>query len=863
MNLLNRLTIKNLKLNKKRTLVTIIGIILSTALITGVATLVSSFRSTIIEYEKQHSGDYHYVFYNVPADDLKYIYNNRNVDEVYLSEDLGYSLLNGGKNEDKPYLYLKAYSKGSIEKLGISLVEGRLPENDNEVVISSHIKSNGGVEYKIGDELDLNLGERISDGESLGQGVALEDVENEEFVPKSEKTYKIVGIIERPNFDVEPYSAPGYTVLTILSDKYITNNLNVYVRYKDVKKHIATTAQIIGIDEQVMKRMTDPSNGMISESDAEAFGNAKYSFSENDGLIRWENLEFKESTTNTLYAVSAVVIVIIIVTSVFCIRNSFEISITEKTRQYGMLASVGATSKQIKKNVLYEGLILGIIGIPVGILSGLVAIFILLKVISNILKDFLGIEFIYTTSFLAIVISIVLASITIYLSARKSAKKASKISPIEAIRNTDDIKIKAKKLRTPKIIKSLFGVGGDISYKNLKRNRKKYRTTVISIIVSVSIFIAMSAFVQYAFGATSVYYKDYDYNLVVNASESDINQLLEIAKNDTVKKYSITRQLVLDVSGKELTNHYTNEKKSADESIGVINSDNEKDYITIVAVGKEEYMRFLNKNGLKYEDVKDKVILNDSNKTYIDSKKAYSMYRIYDYKKGDHINASIDDKSIDLEIAAIVDSVPMGLQNGYYSNGMLIVSDEFFDKYKTKDDMSASLYVDSSAPSELEEIAKKSSAAKYVENIETMAKEQSAMWLVISIFLYGFIAVISLIGVTNIFNTITTNMELRQKEFANLKSIGMTKKEFNRMIRLESMLYGGKALIIGIPIGIGLSYLLFKSFDIGYEMTYELPLKAIGISIIAVVVLIWVIMRFSLKKINKQNIIETIRKDNI
>lgn len=499
--------------------------------------------------------------------------------------------MNGGKNEDKPYLYLKAYSKGSIEKLGISLVEGRLPENDNEVVISSHIKSNGGVEYKIGDELDLNLGERISDGESLGQGVALEDVENEEFVPKSEKTYKIVGIIERPNFDVEPYRAPGYTVLTILSDKYVTNNLNVYVRYKDVKKHITTTAQIIGIDEQVMKRITDPSNGMISESDAEAFGNAKYSFSENDGLLRWENLEFNESTTNTLYAVSAVVIVII-VTSVFCIKNSFEISITEKTRQYGMLASVGATSKQIKKNVLYEGLILGIIGIPVGILSGLVAIFILLKVISNILKDFAGIEFIYATSFLAIAISIVLASITIYLSARKSAKKASKISPIEAIRNTDDIKIKAKKLRSPKIIKRLFGVGGDISYKNLKRNRKKYRTTVISIIVSVSIFIAMSAFVQYAFDATSVYYKNYDYNLVINASESDINQLLEIAKNDTVKKYSITRQLVLDVSGKELTNHYTNEKKSADESIGVINPDKEKDCITIVAVGKEEYMRF-------------------------------------------------------------------------------------------------------------------------------------------------------------------------------------------------------------------------------------------------------------------------------
>ena len=860
MNLLNRLTLKNLRLNKKRTLVTIIGIILSTALITGVATLVSSFRSTIIEYEKQDSGDYHYVFYNVPVDDLKYIKNNRNVEDVYLNEDLGYSLLDGSKNEDKPYLYLKAYSKGSIEKLGIELKEGRLPENDNEVVISSHIKSNGGVEYKIGDELDLKLGERISDGESLDQGKALDEERSESFVLRNEKNYKIVGIIERPNFDIEPYTAPGYTVLTILNENDIKGSLNVYVRYKDVKKHLATTAQIIGIDEQVLKRISDPSNGMISESDTEIFGNAKYVFSENDSLIRWENLEFKEATRNVLYTVSAIVIVIIIVTSVFCIRNSFEISITEKTRQYGMLASVGATSKQIRKNVLYEGLILGLIGVPVGILSGLIAIFVLLKVISHILKSFLGFEFIFTTNLSAIAISILLAGITIYLSARKSAKKASKISPIEAIRNTDDIKIKAKKLRTPRIIKSLFGVGGDISYKNLKRNRKKYRTTVISIIVSVSIFIAMSAFIEYAFGTTSVYYKNYDYNLIVNGKTSEINQLLEIAKNDTVKKYSINRDLVAEVAGRELRNHYTSEKKNADESLGMINSNDEKDYANLVAVGKDEYMRFLSKNGLKYDDVKDKVILNDSAKTYIDSKKAYSMYRIYDYKKGDHISASIDGKSTDLEIAAIVDSVPMG---PYYSNGMFIVSDEFFDKYKSKEDMSVSLYMDSSNPNELEEIVRKSNIGSYVENIETIAKEQNAMMLAISIFLYGFIAVISLIGVTNIFNTITTNMELRQKEFANLKSIGMTKKEFNRMIRLESVLYGSKALVIGIPIGVGLSYLLFKAFGISYEMTYELPFKAIGISIVVVAILIWVVMRFSLKKINKQNIIETIRKDNI
>ena len=137
------------------------------------------------------------------------------------------------------------------------------------------------------------------------------------------------------------------------------------------------------------------------------------------------------------------------------------------------------------------------------------------------------------------------------------------------------------------------------------------------------------------------------------------------------------------------------------------------------------------------------------------------------------------------------------------------------------------------------------------------------MVLVISIFLYGFIAVITLIGITNIFNTITTTMKLRSKEFAMLKSVGMTKKEFNRMIRLESIFYGMKALIIGIPIGIALSYLIYMAFLNSIEVPYAMPIRAIIISIIFVLVLISIIMKFSINKINKQNIIETIRNDNI
>ena len=106
-------------------------------------------------------------------------------------------------------------------------------------------------------------------------------------------------------------------------------------------------------------------------------------------------------------------------------------------------------------------------------------------------------------------------------------------------------------------------------------------------------------------------------------------------------------------------------------------------------------------------------------------------------------------------------------------------------------------------------------------------------------------------------------MNLRKKEFAMLKSIGMTKKEFNRMIRLESIFYGVKSLVIGIPIGLVLSYGMYTVFRNSMEMNYILPYKSIIVAVIFVAVVIGIIMKYSMSKINKQNIIETIRNDNI
>ena len=858
MNVLNKLTLKSLQMNKKRTIVTIIGIILATSLITAVATMVVSFRATMIEYEKEDAGNYHYMFEDVVYDDLKYFKNNSNIEDIYLTEDIGYTYLEGNNNEYKPYLHLLAFNEEALINSSVKLLEGRMPQNENEIVVSEHIKDIAQVEYNVGDTLILDVSKRVDlSGEyELKQNNAY--VEDEEKLEKLyTKEYKVVGIIERPNYDIENPASPGYTVITYLNENNITKNLNVYVLLNEygLKNQEEFISQITGIDKNILIKIKN--DEQLDEKELEEYNNIKYSYSKNEGLLRYENFEVSDSTMSSILSLAVVVIVIIIVTSIFCIRNSFAISITEKMRQYGMLASVGTTPKQIKKNVLYEAMILALIAIPIGILCGLFADFVLLKVVSTLLADALNnLNFVFSVSWLSLVFVVLLTLITIYLSAISSARRAAKVSPIEAIRGNNDIKINPKKIKSSKIVEKLFGIGGKIADKNLKRNKKKYRTTVISIVVSVSIFIAMSSFINYAMEASSVYYKNTSYNLYVRDGSKDSYE--KIGKFSGIDEYSIVRMSNFYVDSNTLK---VNEDSRIDDEYSSLP-------ITIVALGDEEYRRYVNELGLNYNEAKDKAILIDDYTQYVvdeENNGKYIMKRIYTYEKGDTILGSFDDEGVKdtyLEIAAVATTRPMGLEDVNNSYGTLVISDDFYDS-NIKDTFAEELYIKCDNSNKIEGQIMQEYEDLIVYNLDEQMQQEQSVYLVIQIFLYGFITVISLIGITNIFNTITTNMNLRSREFAMLKSIGMTDKEFNKMIRLESILYGLKSLFIGIPIGIILSYLVYKSISGGIEMEFTLPINSIIISIIVVMLLIILIMRYSLSKINKQNIIETIRKDNI
>ena len=872
MNILNKLTKKNLLLNKKRTIVTIIGIMLSTALVCAVAGLVTSAQQTFINLIKNTDGDYHVAFANVPQEQQKYIIQNNAVESYFTTKELGYSKYDEIQNEDKPYIYVFSMNADAFKKGAFKLTAGRMAENENEIVISQHLIDNGRVKIKVGDKITLNVGTReLMDGSKQNQKnpylansskeYIMEktgdtgDSENyeEQIVDGVQKEYTVVGIIERPSMNIEPYTAPGYTAITYGDSKNEINagNINnIYITLKNPKEY-----------ERVEKQIKETIEAETSQNiDVDV----------NTDLLRFEGV-LSESTLSVLYGIAGVIIVIIVVSSVFVIRNSFSISVSEKTKQYGMLASVGATKKQIRKSVLLEGLYIGVIAIPLGILLGIIAIIILLWIVNLLLIDMMeGTSFVYDVPVAAILISIAISAVTIFLSCLIPAIKASRISPIEAIRGNADIKIKAKKVKTSKLTKKLFGIGGVIASKNLKRNKKKYRTTVISLVVSISIFIALSSFLTYGQKMTNSYYTDLGYNIYVYKPNQELIDI--VAKWDGIKDYSYSYQTSASVDIEKYGTDFA-KQEIADEKTQYEETFPGEDYdislsLQVVMLNRDYFKNYVKSLGINDKDYQNIAILGDDVNHYIGDGK-HKIEHYFNVKQGETMNAIINDEQKQIKITKITEKRPMGYESTYTTGGFLFISEDYAQITNRENLMRGGLYINAKNPIETENKLNdlKKEDAKFdeilVENIALIAEQEKRLIILVSIFLYGFIAVITLIGVTNIFNTITTNMILRSKEFANLKSIGMTTKEFNKMIKLESVMYGTKSLLIGIPIGLIGSFAIFKSFTNSIDFGYIVPWPAIIISIIFVFIIVGLTMKYSLNKINKQNIIETIRQDNI
>lgn len=948
MNLMKKLTLKNLKLNRKRTIVTIVGIILATALLSALVTLVSSFQYSMIEYQKQKDGDFHVKFSNVKMSELLEFKNNRNIESTFETMGMGFAKLNGCKNEDKPYAYVMATDEAGFERGCFKLIEGRMAKNEDEIVIPRHLKTNGRIDIKVGDEITLDVGKRYdSNTESVISENCAYEHEAETLSDTVTKHYKVVGIMERPGYGMEDYSAAGYTFVTYSNELAAIDNgtksevneadttLTVYSRYtqKALRNKDAVTADIIGVDEKLFAKANNSSVEMSAEESDRYFKemeNAKYDIYINRFLISYECVFPIDGTFKALFTVATVVALIIILTSVYCIKNSFNISITEKIRQYGMLASVGATRRQIKSSVKTEAAMLGVVGIPVGTMSGILASLILVKVVNALSAGWLNFALSFHTSLPALILAVILSIATIYFSATGSARRAAKVTPLEAIRNTKEIKIKSAKLKTPAIIGRIWGIGGVISYKNIKRNNKKYRTTVTSIVICSVTFIVISYFMSMAFSVVGMSYAAADYNIGINMSckkDIDIEKFSKLLSGiEGAEDYLVGAGYDFDVDKPKYTKEYGEYCRQLYDD-----SEDVSQMFLITVLDDKSYDKYASDAGIKNAAAGAILVNKCTFDVYNENSSKYvkKEMELYKYKAGDTIecgynvydDASSDDnaaegdtesstddnnaveggteistednsgyvdeetinngvrKTVDVTIAGVTDKVPIGYKG--YSNTLLFMNQKGFESLwgdgKNGNEIkpgyaSYSAYVVAENADEYQATFEKetegnpeySQISFYVSNLDKQMRDEKSLFTLLGVFAYGLIVVIALIGITNIINTLSTGMELRSREFATLRSIGMTDKQFVGMVRLESVFISVKALVIGVPLGILISYLLCVMMNrMDDAIIYEPPYKAIILCIVVVIMLIYAIMKLSMTKLRHNNIIETIKNENL
>lgn len=850
MSILNRLTIKNLRLNKKRTIVTIIGIILSTALMVGIGLLFSSFQDLMIRDTIGYNGKYEANYSDVDLDKLNNI-KNKNFTYFY-EKPIGFSKIESS-NEYKPYMYITSVNKEYFNEL--KLVDGSFPKNENEIVISNHVITNGGLNYKVGDIVTFTYGSRNIDGDiTLANS---EFVDGEDLTNEGTYTYKIVGIVERSNF--ESYSASGYTAFTVdvNSDK---GNVNLYVMFNKNKK-------IIKQSEELAKELNYNGDINYNSTLLALYGESTYG--------------------NVMSSMGGMMIIMLSLVSIGCIiviYNSFAISVMERKKEFGLLSSIGATKRQLSHTVFFEAVVVGVIGIILGILGAYIGIGCVILIINNLISDMLEYKLHLVTNPLFIIIPVIFMIIVIGVSAFIPSRRASRVSPIEAIRQNDDIKINKKKIRTSKLVLKLFGIEGEIALKNIKRNKKKYRVTIVSLFISIVLFISFSSYMNYTLNTASSVMGEvpYDYQISYfgddpNNDKEALDKINEIVKNSDVKEYVSYSVSNLSIIGDyTYSDEYLDFYKSAygDDGIKALNNLKYQS-IYILALDDNSYNKYKKLIGLD----KDSVILLNKFKgvSYGNNKRV--NYNIPVINNG-NINIKIcnfDDNDEDVDTTKYcnknIDNIFVTNKSfdlieefSYMDDFKLIVNKKLYDSISDSSTHYTQFNIISDNTNNIDKLTKdldKYSNVNYT-NIKEAMKQANNLILVVKILMYGFISLVTLIGVTSVFNTISTSMALRKREFAVLRSIGLTNRGFNKILFFESLFFGMKSLIFAIPVSIGITVLIHYALaDMVSISTIIIPWKYIIISIVSVFVIVLLTMMYSTSKIKKHNIIEQIREENI
>ena len=908
MNIFHRFTLASLKKNRVRTLVTVIGIMLSMALLTAVIEGANSGMQYLVRAETGRVGAFHGYWREVEADKVSELARAEDVKKTAAFYRVGHARVIEDTSRFVKYLQIEALGEGVTDLLSVLLTAGRMPENEREIILPDRYVEQV-ARVRVGDTLTLSVGQRTLNGEPIAAHKEYE--ENEKLTDCRELTYTVVGIFEKLDTVIDNGYSPSYIALTAgeaTGPATVFFTLNHPARFYSVMKDNLNAG--IGYD-------------WVAHSDLLAYSG---SF-RNGGLTRM------------MYGLVTVLVVLIAFGSISLIYNSFSISVSERTRQFGILKSVGATKKQIRGTVLYEALVLCGIAIPLGAGVGCAGIGITLYCLRDsfrlILSKTSDVQMKLVVNWAGLGIAALLCLAIALISAWIPARRALSVSPIQAIRQSADVKISRREVKTSRLTQKLFGFEGMMASKNFKRNRKRYRSTVVSLFLSVTLFISAAAFCNYLKASvSSITSKDSGADITFYAQdlrESPDELLKKLSRANSVVRgsYLATRYETLRLPEGAVSESYRAAFSDMTES------GQELFPVNICAVSDAEFLRFTKAAGIDGErylisEEPMGLIYNHGARYVRDASDAsgsrakwttytlfapsatvgtYESRRIrseidgYSFiaqdKDGDgrYLYLSKEDKAtyratgddaereaflnahakrifeaeavqvLSFRLGGTVDAVPLGMSE---EKPFLIYPYSRIAEVTEIDPREDGIAFCFEAPAhaaayaDMKQILSDAgqSTSRLYDNAQMLESMRSTV-TVVNVFSYGFIILISLIAVANVFNTISTNIALRRREFAMMKSVGLTTRGMHKMLNYECLIYGIKGLALGLPVSFLSTLAIWLVVGQAVEQPFMIPWAAVAIAVGSVFAVVFATMLYAGGKLRRDNPIDALKNENL
>lgn len=838
MNILNIYTLKTLKENKSRTLVTILGIILSLSMFTAVTSLVASTQAFLVNLEIADGGNWHCASVNCGYDRLRRLEKDERVEKVIPMETVGFRYWPW----DSSYSSISRVDRGFYSEMSVHITSGRAPENDSELLVPDffeHLVS-------LGDKVNIEIGDRIY--EPTGDKLTVYDFQSydmEHLEITDEKEYTVVGYYTNNNY------------------AYFTGNISLIFTAGQPDGSLPVTAYI---------RTFNPSEAPDVAARYSPDGGAVT----NRSLLRYMGVGGNNGNyARVLYGLGAVLMTIIAVASISLIYNAFSISVSERTKQFGLLSSIGATRKQLKNSVLFEAMVLCVAGIPLGVLSGLAGVYVTLKLTEDMLGGLVDymfgsvgpVAFEMKISPEAIALAAAAGLVTVLISAYIPARKALKMSAIDAIRQSADIQISAKKVKTGPFVRRLLGFEGMMAVKNFRRSKRRYRATVISLFISIVLFVSVYSFSRYLSRSVLRFMSPVDYSLEYYYSPTEeatltprqlmdeLEQLEGVQRRRMVYNYYTSSRI-------QRRNMYSEELyrrgEITDEGVAISS--------LLVFVDDENFARRLESQGIDPSPyLADGRTMGVTDNRYMyfntDDRKYYETTAL---KNLPVTITSPTSTHGPFTVAAAVEILPFGTTA--QRNNILFVFPESSLENIVGERFNPTLVFDAPQHSRV----KKAMALKleqlgfssYIYNIGQENEMLTAALTIVNVFIYGFITLISLIAAANVFNTISTNIALRRREFAVMSSVGLTHRGLGKIMACECILYGAKALLPALPVSLAVSRVFRKVINIGYNVGYILPVGGMAASGLCVFVIVAASMAYGAAKLKKRDVVSSLRNEN-